>query len=92
MFLKVLSPLRHDGERYNVGDVVEMGAKQASILIADGVAEKTAKPAKSSKDDKANQSTDSSAKAPADETLSSSDQESADDEQESGNDEATGAE
>lgn len=92
MFVKVLGPLRHDGERYKAGDVVELDAKQAAILIADGIAEKTAKPAKSTKVDKSEQSTGDISDTSADQTSSSNDQEPTDDKQESGNDEATGAE
>ena len=44
MHLKVLSPLRHSGEHYKPGDVVEMDGEQAAILIADCIAEKTDKP------------------------------------------------
>lgn len=44
MYLKVLSPLRHDGKRYQPGDVLEMDNKQAAVLIVDGIAEKTDKP------------------------------------------------
>lgn len=41
MVIKVLQPLRHNGERYRPGDSVEMETKQAKRLIEDGIAEKT---------------------------------------------------
>ncbi len=106
MYLKILSPLRHSGEHYKPGDVVEMDGKQAAILIADGIAEKTAKPmsAKPTKPSKAEEpSSDSAAssgndQAPGDESSSDSaassgnDQEPGDEEQNSAEDDAASAE
>ena len=95
MYLKVLSPLRHDGERYKSGDVVEMDGKQAAVLIADGIAEKTDKP-KAVKEPVKPSKTDEpkTAEQPSSDNAASSgnDQAPEDEEQSSGEDDAASAE
>lgn len=49
MFVEVLSPLKHDGERLKPGDKGEMDDKQALILINDGIVKKAPKPIADSK-------------------------------------------
>lgn len=95
MYLKVLSPLRHDGKRYQPGDVLEMDNKQAAALIVDGIAEKTDKPKtvkeplKPSETDKAK-----AAEKPSSDSAASSgnDQAPEDEQQNSGEDDAASAE
>lgn len=41
MFYQVLSSLRYNGEHYAQGDMVELPVKQAAVLIADGIVEKS---------------------------------------------------
>lgn len=41
MYLQVLSRLRHDDNCYAKGDMVEMDATSAAVLIADGIVEKS---------------------------------------------------
>jgi hypothetical protein len=95
MYLKILSPTLHNGERLNPGDIVEMDNKQAAILIADGIAEKTAKPvpvkepAKPGKTEKA--AADSSGSPSTSNDKEPADEDNAEDD-ESGKNDSTGAE